>query len=98
MVEKANGAPATLQDVYNLARSGAPLGKAQIRPGFFDKARTTPVIKSMLRRRLLAQLGRVSKRLPGPEYDTHCRTCGGHAVKWEGRWLCENGCGGNTNE
>lgn len=98
MVEKATGSTTSLQDVYNLARKGAPLDRAQIRPGFFDKARTTPVIKALQRRRLLGQLGRKSPRLPGPEFDTHCRTCGGHAVKWEGKWLCENGCGGNTNE
>lgn len=98
MVEAATGTPTTLQDVYNLARHGHPLDRAQIRPGFFDKGRTTPVIRAMHRRRLLTQLGRVNPRLPGPEFDTHCRSCNGHAVKFEGRWLCENGHGGNTNE
>lgn len=98
MVEAATASPTSPQDVYNLARRGAPLNRAQIRPGFFEKGKTDPVIKAMLRRRLLAQLGRVSPRLPGPEFDTHCLTCGGHAVKWEGKWLCEKGCGGNTNE
>lgn len=98
LVEEATGSSTTLQDVYNLARRGAPLDGAQIRPGFFDKARSDKVIKSMRRRRLLGQLGRVNPRLPGPEFDTHCLSCGGHAVKFEGRWLCENGHGGVTNE
>lgn len=98
MVETATAKDTKLQDVYNLARRNAPLEKAQIRPGFFAKGLTDPVIRAMLRRRLLAQLGRKSPRLAGPEFDTHCRTCNGHAVKLDGRWLCENGHGGNTNE
>jgi len=98
LVEEANGKTTTQQDVWNLSRTGAPLGKAQIRPGFFDRSKTNAVIKSMRRRRLLAQLGRTSPHLPGPEFDTHCLSCGGHAVKLDGRWLCENGHGGNTNE
>jgi len=98
MVQYATGTTANLQDVYNLARDGHALSKAQVRPGFFDKGKTDPVIRAMLRRRLLAQLGRRSPRLPGAEFDTTCRTCGGRAVKYQGTWLCEEGHGGNTNE
>lgn len=98
MVETAKAAPVTIQDVYNLARRGALLDGAQIRPGFFDKARTARAVKTLLRRRLLEQLGRINPRMPGSEFDTTCHTCNGQAVKWEGRWLCENGHGGTTNE
>lgn len=98
MVETARAEATTLDDIYNISRPGATLGKAQIRPGFFDRRKVNAVVRGMLRRRLLAQLGRSSPRLPGPEYDTTCQTCGGEAVKFEGRWLCENGHGGVTNE
>ena len=98
LVEQASGTPTSTQDIWNLSRAASPLGKAQIRPGFFHKTRVQAVVKSMLRRRLLAQLGRRSPRLPGAEFETRCRTCGGIAVIFEGRWLCENGHGGNTNE
>lgn len=98
LLEYASAERKTLQDVTNLCRRGAPLESAQIRPGFFKLHQTRKVIKRILVRRLLAQLGRVSPRLPESESEMTCASCGGVAAKWEGRWLCENGCGGTTNE
>lgn len=98
MVEEATATPTTTRDVTNLCRRGALLNKAQVHPGFFHKVKTDRVIKAMLRRRLAAQLGRTSPRLLGKENDLTCNTCRGVGVKWEGRWLCEKGHGGNTNE
>lgn len=98
MLEQALAAPVTPQDVYDLTRRGYPLEKAQIRRGFYRKATTLAVVREALSKRLLAQLGRVSPRFPGTAHDITCRTCKGHAVSYDGRWLCENGHGGNTNE
>jgi hypothetical protein len=98
MLEIATAKDCTLQDVSNLCRRGALLYHAQIHPGFFGKVRTDHVITAILRRRLAAQLGRVSPRLLDSSHDLTCNTCQGIAVKWEGRWLCQNGHGGTTNE
>jgi len=98
MMEEATGRPTTLADVANQVRPGKLLDRAQVRPGFFKKSETAKVITAMLRRRMAAQLGRKSPRRLAETHSIKCRTCGGIAVKFEGRWLCEKGHGGNTNE
>lgn len=97
MVEEATAQDATTQTVWDLCRPGAPLEKAQIRPGFFSHVKTVKVIRLLLTRRLAAQLGRTSPRLDHG-LETRCNTCHGVAAVWDRRWLCENGHGGNTNE
>lgn len=98
MVEAATASPTNATDIKNLSRPGNLLGDAKVRPGVFSKEKTRRVITAILRRRLAAQLGRVSPRLLDDSHSITCRTCGGVAVKWEGRWLCEEGHGGTTNE
>jgi len=98
MVEIATGSPTSAEDIKNLSRPTNLLGEAKIRPGFYSKGKSRRIITAMLRRRLAAQLGRVSPRLLDDSHSITCRTCGGVAVKWDGRWLCEEGHGGNTNE
>ena len=97
MLEEALAEPQTLGDVANKCRPGGLLEKAHLRGSFFDGFQTRRIMTDILRRRLAAQLGRKSPRLLGPEADIDCISCGGIAVKWDGRWLCENGHGGNTN-
>lgn len=98
MVEEATATPTTTQDIWNLARPGALLDKAQIRRGYYSGQKTRRVIAAMLRRRLATQLGRTSPRLLDDSHSIKCKTCQGIAVEWEGRWLCERGHGGTTNE
>lgn len=98
LLEYAAGEPKRIMDVFNLARPGKALEEAQVRRSFFDKARTDRVIAAYLRRRLAKQLGRMSPRFLGPDHELTCISCQGIAVKWQGRWLCENGHGGVIND
>lgn len=98
MFEEAAGAPYTCKMITDLAKSGRILEGANRHPGFWSKKKVDRAVRGVLLRRLAAQLGRTSPRLLGSQNETTCLTCEGTAVHWAGRWLCENGHGGNTNE
>jgi len=83
-----------LQDVRNLTRPGKPLFEALIRGGArgrYDPFKVRRVRTQMIRRRLAETLGRISPRFLRESHSRTCGTCGGIAVEWEGKVLCENG-------
>jgi len=83
----------TLQDVRNQTRPGKPLHGALVRRGAFSVRKVKNALPLYVRRRLAAQLGRVSPRFLDNSHSRECPhpQCGGLAVEWEGRTLCENG-------
>jgi len=93
MVETATGTPTSQQDLWNLCRPGKAMAFAALHRGAFDVRKTRRVIEQLTRRRLAAQLGRTSPRLPANELNAVCPhpDCDGIAVKWEGITLCEHG-------
>lgn len=81
----------TLEDVQNLTRPGKPLHKARVRRGSFHKGMVKAARPQFVRRKLAAQLGRVSPRFLDDSHSRNCSQCSGVAVEWESRTLCENG-------
>lgn len=92
-VRRILGLPSA-QDVRNLTRRGKSLYKALIRDGGprgrFEVQRVNKLHKKMVRRALASKLGRTSPRFLHDRHSRTCETCGGLAVEWEGRILCEN--------
>ena len=81
-------------DVRNLSRPGAALHDARSQGGTrgtFDPHRVWIVAHKMIRRRLAAEMGRISPRFLEYSHSRDCLQCEGIAVEWGGRVLCEKG-------
>lgn len=87
----------TLEDVWNLTKSGGALHDAQIRRGAFSTQKVRNVRNRFVRRALARRLGRVSPRFLDNSHSRTC-DCGALAVEWEGRTLCENNHERGSNE
>ena len=99
ILSQAAGKQFTPQDIRGLAKKGRPLNKARVRRGSYSVITVKHLVDKFTRRRLAAQLGRISPRFLDDSHSRDCPArehaggpeCGGTAVEWAGRILCEKG-------
>ena len=91
LLEAAEGEPKAVIDVHNLLRPGKLLEHTYIRRGSYDRRGVNEIMTAILRRRLARDLGRISPRLLDVDHDIECPECGAVAVRWDGKWKCEDG-------
>lgn len=99
MVADALEKPVDSRTIYNLSRHGKILERAWINNGVFDAFHVDKALRKMRRWKLATRLGRISPRYEGlePEMEVECSQCDAFAVKWEDKWLCENGHTGSLS-
>ena len=91
ILSQAAGKQFTPQDIRGLAKKGRPLNKARVRRGSYSVITVKHLVDKFTRRRLAAQLGRISPRFLDSSHSRDCPQCGETAVEWAGRILCEKG-------
>jgi len=91
LLSQASGKQFTAQDIRGLAKKGRPLNKARVRRGSYSVVTVKHLVDKFTRRRLAAQLGRISPRFLDSSRSRDCPQCRGIAVEWGDRVLCENG-------
>jgi hypothetical protein len=90
ILSQASGKQFTAQDIRGLAKKGRPLNKARVHRGSYSIIIVKRLEDKFTRRRLAAQLGRISPRFLDNSHSRDCPKCGGTAVEWSGAILCEN--------